>query len=369
MGSKRLSHLWEQTVSFDNLLLAYRKARRGKRRKPAVAAFGLKLEWELLKLQEELQSGTYHPGDYRLFTIYERKPRLIAAAEFRERVVHHALMNMIEPPLDKRFISDSYACRPGKGVHQAVARYQKWAGRYLYVLKMDIRQYFPSIDHLLLKKKLARRIKDPKILELLCLIIDTAPAIQRDPVYFPGDDLFTPLERNIGLPIGNLTSQFFANLYLDDFDHYLKEQLRLPAYLRYVDDLFVLDDDKQKLLAVREQVSERLAVERLRLHPCKAHIIPAWLGLDVLGYRVRARQRYLRNDNGHRFARRLRGFAAAYAAGTMTWEDFNPSVQSWIGHARHADTLGLRETLFSAIVFRQGTRDKPAVVARRLLEQ
>ena len=195
-------------------------------------------------LQQELAARDYHVGDYRQFTLYERKPRLISAAQFRDQVVHHALMNVIEAPLDRCFIFGSYACRKGKGVHAAVGRYQGWARRYPYALKLDVRRYFPSIDHVLLKQKLRRRIADARILELLDLIIDSAPATVDDSVYFIGDDLLTPLERHRGLPIGNLTSQFLANLYLDDLDHQIKEVLRVPAYLRYVDDLFLLGDTR-----------------------------------------------------------------------------------------------------------------------------
>lgn len=135
---KPLRDLWPRLVSFENLLLAYGKARRGRRRSPEVARFGLELEPELLRLQKELESGEYRPGAYHLFTLYERKPRQIAAAPFRDRVVHHAVMNLIEAPLDRRFIHDSYACRAGKGVHAAVERYEDWARRYAYVLKVDI---------------------------------------------------------------------------------------------------------------------------------------------------------------------------------------------------------------------------------------
>jgi hypothetical protein len=239
-------------------------------------------------------------------------------------------------------------------VHAAVARYQAWANRYRYALKMDVRQYFPSVDHELLKEMLAARIKDPRTLALLGAIIDTSPEPSGEPVWFPGDDLFTPVERRRGIPIGNLTSQFFANLYLDELDHHLKEDLRLPAYLRYVDDLVVLGDDKGFLGEIRHRVSERLAGLRLVLHPHKAHIAPTRAGLDLLGYRVFPDRRLLRNDNGHRFARRLRAFAEAYAAGRLGWQDFDASVQSWLGHARHADTLGLRRTIFAATIFCRG---------------
>lgn len=351
---KRLGGVWQQLVSFENLLLAFTKARRGKRRRNSVALFECNLEKELLQLQHELISGTYCPGDYRQFTIYERKPRLISAAPFRDRVVHHAIMNVIEPTIDRRFIDDSYACRKGKGTHAAVARYQDYAHHYRYALKMDIARYFPSIDHLLLKQKLRRYLKDPKLLLLLDSIIDSNPCASTPFVYFLGDDLLTHLERPVGIPIGNLTSQFFANVYLDDFDHYVKEELKVKAYLRYVDDMVLLSNDKAQLAEWRESCRNRLASERLTLHPHKAHISPVKLGVDLLGYRVFPDHRRLRNDNGHRFIRKLRHFAHAYAQGRLAWKDLNPSVQSWIGHALQADTLGLRKRIFSTIVFQRG---------------
>ncbi|MEO8340287.1 MAG: reverse transcriptase/maturase family protein [Nitrospirota bacterium] len=341
-------------MSFDNLLRASRNARRGKRGRSDVAEFGLNLERELLALRRELHADTYRPGDYRLFTIYERKPRVIAAAPFRDRVVHHAVMQVIEPQLDRTFISNSYACRRGKGVHAAVDRYQAWAQTYRYVLKMDVRQYFPSIDHGLLKEKLRRRIKDRRVLALLDRIIDGSPRGDHEPGYFPGDDLFTPFERRAGIPIGNLTSQFFANLYLDDLDHYIKQVLHVRPYLRYVDDMVVLDHDKARLTEIRAAVRERLAVDRLWLHPHKAHITPVADGLNLFGYLVYPDRRRLRNDNGHRFARTLRRMAEAYQAGRLEWVKVVASTQSWIGHAKHADTEGLRRVIFSQAVFRRG---------------
>ncbi len=352
---KRLGGVWSRIVRFENLLCAWRKARRGKGQSPELARFALNLEPELIALQRELESGDYTPGGYRLFTLYERKPRQIAAAPFRDRVVHHALMNLLEPQLDRTFIYDSYACRVGKGVHKAVARYQRWAQRYTYALKMDVAKYFPSIDHQILKEKLRRRIKDRRVLELLDRIIDTSPSGTPPLGYFAGDDLFTPLERRIGIPIGNLTSQFLANLYLDDLDHYVKERLGVRAYLRYVDDMVVLDDDKMRLAEIRLAVRERLARDRLLLHPRKAQVSPTAQGLNLLGYLVYPTRRRLRNDNGHRFARKLRRFARGYAEGHLDWTDFNSAVQSWIGHARHADTQGLRRDLFGRTIFQRGS--------------
>jgi retron-type reverse transcriptase len=341
-------------VSFENLWWAWRKARRGKSRSAGAVAFELDLEHNLLALQQELASGDYRPGTYRLFTIYERKPRLIAAAPFRDRVVHHAVMNVIEPPLDRRFIHDSYACRQGKGTHAAVDRYQRWAQQYRYALKLDVQQYFPSIDHTILKATLRRHLRDDHVLALLDLIIDSGPDLApAQPVYFPGDELLTPLERRCGIPIGNLTSQFFANLYLNDLDHGIKEVLQVPAYWRYVDDMVLLADEKARLWAWRNWIAEQLAAVRLRLHPAKAKVSQVKEGLDLLGYRVFPERRRLRNENGLRFRRRLREFACGYAEGRLDWDDFNPSVQAWLGHACHADTWGLREQIFSAVYFQR----------------
>ena len=356
----RIGGVWDHLMSFDNLLRASRKARRGKRGRSGVAEFGLNLERELLALRRELQADQYRPGDYRLFTIYERKPRMIAAAPFRDRVVHHAVMNCLEPPLDRTFIADSYACRKGKGVHAAVDCYQAWAQTYRYVLKMDVRQYFPSIDHGLLKEKLRRRIKDRRVLVLLDRIIDGSPRGTMDPCYFSGDDLFTPMERRVGIPIGNLTSQFFANLYLDDLDHHITQVLHVRPYLRYVDDMVVLDHDKTRLAEIRAAIRDRLAADRLRLHPHKAHITPVADGLNLFGYLVYPDRRRLRNDNGHRFARKFRRMAKAYQAGRLEWATVVASTQSWIGHAKHADTEGLRRGIFSQAVFRRGMGQETA---------
>jgi hypothetical protein len=216
---------------------------------------------------------------------------------------------------------------------------------------MDVARYFPSIDRDLLKLKLRRYIKDVQALRLLDAIIDTSPKEQDPPPPFPGDDLLTPLERPTGIPIGNLPSQFFANLYLDGFDHWMKESAGASAYLRYVDDMVVLADDKAWLAQLRESVRNRLLAERLHLHPRKAEISRTRDGLDLLGYRVFPDFIRLRDDNGHRFARRLRGMVRAYRKGTIEFADTKPSVVSWIGHAMHADSYGLRRAILRQGVF------------------
>ncbi len=254
--------------------------------------------------------------------------------------------------LDKRFIYDTHACRKGYGVHLAVKRYQKWSKTHTYALKLDVSRYFPSIDHLILKQQLSRRIKDKKILCLFNTIIANVPVFPKSDLrYFSGDDLFTPLERVTGLPIGNLTSQILANLYLDDLDHFIKHKLRVKHYIRYVDDFILLSRSKEELHQWCAAIEDKLFEVRLRLHPKKVNIFQTRLGVDVLGYHVFPDYKKLRNDNGYRFVRRLRYFSQAYHHNILNWYDFNSSVQSWIGHAKQADTLGLRQMIFDSTVF------------------
>lgn len=352
---KRASGLWPKITTFENLLLAYKKARRGKTSRPEVTQFSCHLEHELITLKNELIMGNYNPGKYRQFQIYDRKPRLISAAPFRDRVVHHAMMNIVEPELNKSFIYHSYACRKGKGVHAAVDRYQFWANRYHYVLKMDIASYFPSIDHNILKRQFAAKIKDASVLSLFDLLLEQGPdnSSGRQLEYFPGDDLLTPLERRKGIPIGNLTSQILANLYLNEMDHFIKQSLKTVPYLRYVDDFVLLSNNKKELHEWRIEIQQYLEKLRLFVHPRKANIMHVNKGVDILGYRVFPDFRLLRNDNGFRFSRRLKQFAKRYSQNKMDWVDFNPSVQSWIGHASQADTLGLRTEIFESTVFKR----------------
>jgi len=346
-------NLYDTICSFDNLFLAARKAQRGKRFKDNVALFNMNLEKELLSLQGELQQQTYQPGEYRSFFIYEPKKRMISAAPYRDRVVHHALMNVIGNIFEKSFIFDSYANQIGKGTHRAVTRFQQYLRRYQYVLKCDIKKYFPSIDHEILKQKIRRKIADQKTLWLIDTIIDNSNPQDEVIDYFPGDDLLAPLERQRGLPIGNLTSQFFANVYLNDFDHFVKEQLRCQAYSRYVDDFVTFENDKIFLHEVKQAMAEYLTGLRLQLHPTKCQIFVGELGVDFLGYRVFPTHRKLRMSNSLRFRRRLKKMAEKYRQDRITLTEVNASVQSWLGHARFADTYQLRRSIFKQVKFQK----------------
>ena len=351
---KTFKNLYPQICSFGNLLLAAKKAAKGKRLKENVARYFVDFEKNILRLQRELLTHSYHPGGYRHFTVYESKKRLISAAPFKDRVVHHALCNIIEPLFERSFIFDSYACRKGKGTHRAVERFSHFAKKNQYVFKCDIRKYFPSIDHQILLRMFERKIKDDNTLALINTIIDSIDLIDGDTVYFENDDFFAPIERRRGLPIGNQTSQFFANVYLDGFDHFIKEKLHCKYYIRYVDDFVVFGNDKTHLHTIQEQVKHYLSTLRLKIHPHKSQIFPVEQGTDFLGYRIFPSYRLIRKSNVKRFRRKLRRFQKDYASGRMQFIEINQRIQSWVGHAIWADSYNLRRELFSNFVLIKG---------------
>ncbi len=349
---KSYNHLFGQITSFDNLLLAARKAQKGKRFKAGCARFNFNLEGQLLKLQRELLAGSYRHGRYRDFFINDPKRRLISAASYRNRVVHHALCNVIEPLFDRSFIHDSYACRTGKGTHAAVDRYTHYARKYRYVLKCDIRKYFPSVDQQILLAMIVKKIRCQPTMALITEIVSS----RRDHgcgFHFSGDNLFTPLERQRGLPIGNLTSQFFANLYLDGFDHWVKEELRLP-YLRYVDDWVVFANDKVLLGETLVQMKEYLAGLRLRLHANKCRVYRVDEGVRFLGYRIFPDHRLLDKGNVLRARRRFKKLCCRYRDREISFAAVHQSIQSWVGHASHADTYRLRGRLLGEVRLQRG---------------
>jgi retron-type reverse transcriptase len=249
-----------------------------------------------------------------------------------------------------------------------VDRCQQHARRYRYVLKADIRKFFPSIDHAILKGLVARTIKDAQVRWLIGLIIDHSNPQEPVQEWFAGDDLFSPAERRRGLPLGNQTSQFLANVYLDPLDHFVQDRLGLGAYVRYVDDLLVFADDKRRLAEARRQVSAFLAGLRLRLHPDKSVVFPVRQGIRFLGYRVFPSHRLLVPENVRRFRRRLRDLQGQYARYEITLAAARTRILSWIGHARQAGTYCLRRRLFAEHPFRRAAAVKPRA-AWRLVSQ
>jgi RNA-directed DNA polymerase len=347
---KTYKNLYPQIYSFENLYLAFRAARKGKRSRVAVAAFEFDMERNLLQLQTELRDQTYRPSFYDNFYIYEPKRRLVSAAPFRDRVVHHALCQVIEPIWEARFIHTNYACRVGKGTHKALDQCHTWVRQYRYAFHGDIVKYFPSIDHQIMRSLLARRITDRQAMWLIDQILDSGAGIQASeypPIYFPGDDLFTAM-RPRGLPIGNLTSQFWANVYLHELDKFVKHQLRCPAYLRYMDDSVLFSDDKAQLQDWKAAMKDFLAGHlRVLLHPKKSLVFPVKVGVDFCGFRIYPTHRRLRRSSLRRFVRRFRRQREAYRRGELTLEEMTTSVRSWIAHAEHGDTWRLRRRLFA----------------------
>lgn len=350
-------NLFEKVIDFENLWRAYRRARRGKRSRPDVAAFEYRLEGELCSLRDELASGAYRPGLYRHFRITEPKPRIISAAPFRDRVVHHALCQVLEPIFEPRFIADSYACRVGKGTHRAIQRCQQFQRRFGYRLQCDIVRFFPSVDHETLTSWIARRVRDSRVMELVRAILASGAHISDEspspPYWFPGDDLFAPL-RPRGLPIGNLTSQFWANVYLDPLDHFIKEALRCRGYVRYCDDFILFGDSPAQLQEWRGQVVEYLTELRLRLHAGRCQVVPTRQGIPFLGFRIFRDRKLLLRPGIRRFRRRLKALQEAFAAGTVTATQIGQAVQSWVAHAAWGNTAGLRQAVLGPIVITRG---------------
>ncbi|OLP15444.1 RNA-dependent DNA polymerase [Leptolyngbya sp. 'hensonii'] len=358
---KRYGNLWSQITDFENLLNSARQAQRAKRFRANVLEFNYHLEQELACLQHELRSHTYEPGTYRTFRIFEPKPRLISAAPYRDRVVHHALCNIIAPIFEQTFIHDSYANRVGFGTHRAFRRFVQFYRNCQYVLQCDIRKYFPAIDHEILKTLLRRKIKCPDTLHLIDLIIDRSN--EQEPImeYFPGDDLLTPCLRRRGLPIGNLTSQFFANCYLNGFDHFVKEELKVKYYLRYVDDFSLFSDDRSFLATTRVAIETYLATLRLKIHPIKSQLFATRIGANFVGFRVlsvgntfpkQIRIR-VRNDNVRRGRQRLKRMYRAYVEGQITLEHMQRSLQSWMAHLAHGNTWRLQQDITSSLFGKQ----------------
>ncbi len=329
---KRTRGVFEEALSFRVLCEAAHRAFRANRGNGDALQFMYRLEPELFQLQRELESGAYRPGPYHTFTIREPKERKIAAATFRDRVVHHAVCAVLEPVFERRFIYDSYACRKDKGSHRAIQRAWAFTRQDGWFLKCDVEKYFDSVDHEILKLRVHRLFKDKRFLDLLERIID-----HNAPHNAPGK----------GLPIGNLTSQYFANLYLDGFDHFIKEQLRVERYVRYMDDFLCFADSKEELQCVlsevREFMDERLC---LRLKTRKCYIAPVTQGIPFLGMRLYPGTVRLSRPSLVRCRRKLKRRQKAFAKERITEEALIQSTGSLIAHISHANTLMLRRQWF-----------------------
>jgi hypothetical protein len=322
---KRTGELIEAIAAPDNLRLAFWKAAKGKGGKADCLAFRERLDANLDKLQAELLSGRVPVGDYHCFAIHDPKERTISAASFRERVLHHALMNLCEPVLERAAIFDSHACRRGKGRLLAVERAQRFARRHKWFLKMDIRKYFDWIHQGTLRGLLRRKFKDPALLGLFDSILASYQ---------------TTTGR--GLPIGNLTSQHLANFYLGPLDRFIKEDLQRGAYVRYMDDLVVWGQGGHELREVRELVRTFLAAQlRLELKDNTA-INRTAFGMDFLGCRLFPSVLRLARRSKVRFARKFRRYERAHLEGQWSELVLQQRMQALLAFVMQAESGAFR---------------------------
>lgn len=331
---------------FEALHAAWLKVRKGRRYNPAILEFERDLEPNLIALQESLLWRTYRTGPYRHFFVYEPKKRAIGALPIKDRIVQHALVGELEAIYYPRFIADSYAGQPGKGMHagadraQAMLRAVKRENGEAFALKADVSKYFASISHDALKRILRRHIADDAAIWLIDEIIDsTAEAGEVMPR---------------GIPIGTLTSQIFANIYLHELDMFVKHDLRARRYVRYMDDFVIFGSDKAQLHASRAEITDFLHTHLgLRLNS-KTQVFP--LGgprgraLDFLGYRMWPGRRRLRRGSVVRMRRKLKRMARNYHDGEISRDRIDAVIAAWMGHARHADSESIRAQLFGDFV-------------------
>jgi len=328
---RRTGHLYERIAEPENLRLAFWKARRGKSGRPEVEAFRARLDEELDALRDELVAQDVRLGEYHSFTIHDPKERLICAAPFRERVLHHAVINVCEPMFERRQIDDSYACRKGKGLHACVERARHCTRRHAWYLKLDVRKYFDSIPHDRLKVVLRRLFKDVPLLALLDRLIDSYSA-----------------EPGRGIPIGNLTSQYVANDYLSALDHRVKEQLRVPGYVRYMDDMVLWHDDKTALLAAERALRDTCAADLgLELKPSCLNRTAK--GVSMLGYRVLPERVLLNRRSRGRFVRKLRAYWRKLNEEEWTEDEFAAHALPLCAYVGHADSAGFRRRAMETV--------------------
>jgi len=321
---KTEKHLMPQIIDFGNALLAYEKARKCKRYRPEVMRFESDREFNLLRACDDLKNGTYYPGRYFVFKVWEPKERIIMALPFYDRVIQHMIVNIIDPIFNKCFISASYACRTGKGAHLASEDFarvlyerEKVQGKRLWAYSGDIRHYFQSVDHEILLQEIARYISDRELLRVLEIIT-------RNNGIWPD---------GVGIPVGNLTSQLFANVYLNIFDQYVKHELKIRDYFRYMDNFIALFEDPADARAYGDTIGEFLETRlRLALNP-KSTVVYTRNGVDFVGYRHWAGMTILRKSSMRRITKTIRQFES----GLTDVETFDKRIGSMIGHAKHAD--------------------------------
>lgn len=335
-----IMNLYDKLCSYDNLFLAFRKARKNKTARWYVKEFEKDLERNLMILENELRTIKYNPSRMKTFVIHNPKTRVINASHFRDRVVHHAVCNVIEPIFEKSFIYDSYASRKGKGTHAAIKRFDIFKRQVSrnglpvrnakdnnmvvgFVLKADIRHYFDTVNHEILLAILRKKIDDEKVIWLVKTILNNHKT----------------KEQGKGMPIGNLTSQFFANVYLNELDYFVKHELRTKFYIRYLDDFVILHNDRSKLDEWKEQINEFLCTQlKLELHPEKSKIYPLYRGITFLGFRIFYYYKLLKKSNIKSIHKRLDKFKQEYRGRFISHEEVESRMEGWFAYAVRGNT-------------------------------
>lgn len=321
---KRQGNLKERIVDLDNIALAAHKAFRGKRGKIEVREFVRNFNENVSRLRRDIENDTVVIGDYHYFKIFDPKERVICAASLDERILHHSIMNVCHSRFDKALIYDTYATRPGKGVYAALDRAKAAMARYVYYAKLDVRKYYDSIDHNILKSILCRLFKDKWLLNLFNRIIDSYSVAP-----------------NKGIPIGNLTSQYFANIYLSGLDHYMKEICRAPVYIRYMDDVLFFCDDK---VALKSMIDAFLlySSKELELRIKQPQSGRCCAGSSFLGYKVMPGYLLLNGNSKRRFRRKLYDYAEMYSCGEIDDREYEMRLIPLIAFTLHASSKSFR---------------------------
>ncbi len=358
--AKKLRNIFSEIIDFENLYIATNEAKKGKRYRRDVLEFNTNLEENLITIQNELIYKTYEVGRYREFFVYDPKKRLIMALPFKDRVVQWAIYRVLYPIYDKQFIYDSYGCRVGKGTHKAADRLQYWLRQVnrkpqkYYYLKLDISKYFYRINHKILLDILKNKIEDEDLIWLLDTIINSEdvpfglPAGMEPDQCSEEDRLF-----DVGIPIGNLTSQLFANIYLNELDQYVKHKLGIHYYVRYMDDIIILVDDKKYLHEIKTDIEVFLKeVLDLDLNN-KTAIRPISCGIEFVGFRVWATHRKLKKKTLKKIKRKFKMLQKAYSEGSKDFEEINQSVQSYLGIMQHFDSYNFKAKLLNDTIFRR----------------
>lgn len=328
---KRHNHLIDKIVDLENLYLAFWKARMGKNNVNYVKEYRQNLNTNLISLASEISSTEVLVGNYKYFKVFDPKERIISAAPFSERVLHHALMNICHPIFESYQIFDSYASRLGKGTYAAIERAKKFQKKYNWFLKLDVRKFFDSIDHKILFQLICRKIKDKRLLVIFQKIIKSYE-----------------VEKGKGLPIGNLTSQYFANHYLAVADHFVKESLKIPAYARYMDDMVLWHNDKEQLLTIGRSF-RHFILDRLDLHLKPFCLNKPSAGLPFLGYVVFPNKLHLNRDSRKRFRRKLNEFQCKVKNGSYSEQEYQRHIFPLLTFAQKADSFHFRKNILKQL--------------------